>query len=128
LTKSKQHQIFKGVSIMQATAIGTMATSMPTIRPNDTGDNVRILQRLLNAYAGRIENSQNQFSELSVDGVFGQRTLDAVRKFQTEYRQDRNLSTDPRDPNYFPVDGIVGVLTWRGLGDFSYRRCRVDNN
>ena len=113
---------------MQASAIETMAISMPSIRLNDRGDNVRILQRLMNAYAGKIQDSQNQFSELSVDGVFGQLTFDAVQKFQTEYRQDRNSPTDPKDPNYFPVDGIVGTLTWRALGDFSYRRCRIDSN
>ncbi|MGB6295811.1 MAG: peptidoglycan-binding domain-containing protein [Rivularia sp. (in: cyanobacteria)] len=113
---------------MQASATKVMAISMPTIRPNDRGENVRILQRLLNAYAGKIQNSQNQFSQLDVDGIFGDKTDDAVRKFQTEYRQDRNLSADPKNPNYFPIDGIVGVLTWRGLGDFSYRRCRIGNN
>jgi peptidoglycan hydrolase-like protein with peptidoglycan-binding domain len=73
--------------------IGQAATNspMPSLRFGDSGDAVRVLQRLLinNRYAVR------------VDGVFGALTETAVRAFQNQ----RNLLPD----------GVVGSRTWREL-------------
>ncbi|MBD2356525.1 peptidoglycan-binding protein [Tolypothrix sp. FACHB-123] len=72
-------------------ARATSNASLPNLRFGDTGDAVRVLQRLLlnNRYA------------VKVDGVFGALTETAVKAFQNQ----RNLKTD----------GIVGQRTWREL-------------
>lgn len=63
----------------------------PQIKYGSQGDDVKELQRLLNA---------NGYS-LSVDGVWGDNTEAAVRKYQQQ--------------NGLTVDGIVGVNTWGSL-------------
>jgi peptidoglycan hydrolase-like protein with peptidoglycan-binding domain len=65
--------------------------SLPNLRFGDSGDAVRVLQRLLlnNRYA------------VKVDGAFGALTETAVKAFQNQ----RNLK----------ADGIVGSRTWREL-------------
>jgi peptidoglycan hydrolase-like protein with peptidoglycan-binding domain len=78
----------------QAQPLNTRAisnASLPNLRFGDSGDAVRVLQRLLlnNRYA------------VKVDGVFGALTETAVKAFQSQ----RNLKTD----------GIVGQRTWRDL-------------
>jgi peptidoglycan hydrolase-like protein with peptidoglycan-binding domain len=82
-TPANQAQPFN----VQATA----NASLPNLRFGDSGDAVRVLQRLLlnNRYA------------VKVDGVFGALTETAVKAFQSQ----RNLKTD----------GIVGQRTWRDL-------------
>ncbi len=45
------------------------------------------------------------FSTLKVDGFFGKKTEDAVKDFQGR-----------SEDSSFPVDGIVGSLTWEALG------------
>ncbi|NWF62586.1 MAG: peptidoglycan-binding protein [Fischerella sp.] len=65
--------------------------SLPTLRFGDSGDAVRVLQKLLlcNRYSVRI------------DGNFGALTETAIKSFQNQ----RNLV----------ADGIVGSRTWREL-------------
>lgn len=57
---------------------------------------VKVLQKRLQHYG---------FTSLKADGFFGKNTEDAVKDFQ-------GRSEDPS----FPVDGIVGLLTWEALG------------
>lgn len=63
----------------------------PLLRSGSQGNFVYLLQFILNQYG----------YNLSVDGIFGSRTLSAVRDFQ------RN--------NSLSVDGLVGTNTWRTL-------------
>ncbi|MFB2938807.1 peptidoglycan-binding protein [Aerosakkonemataceae cyanobacterium BLCC-F154] len=65
--------------------------SLPTLRKGSKGDDVKLLQAILNSYG----------YSLKVDGVFGQLTEDAVKRFQ----KSRGLK----------VDGIVGPKTWNAL-------------
>ncbi len=68
-----------------------MANNRPQIRYGASGDDVKELQRQLNA---------NGFS-LTVDGIWGDQTEAAVRKYQKQ--------------NGLSVDGIVGEKTWGSL-------------
>lgn len=63
----------------------------PVLRLNDTGDAVVVLQQRLTVWGAK----------LVVDGVFGDKTLTAVKSFQSAH----NLA----------VDGVVGPLTWAAL-------------
>ena len=63
----------------------------PLLRSGSQGNFVYLLQFILNQYS----------YNLTVDGIFGSRTLNAVRDFQ------RN--------NSLSVDGLVGTNTWRTL-------------
>lgn len=74
----------------QATATYTM----PTLRKDDKGLAVRVLQQLLNLYPFPSEI-------LTVDGSFGNKTKDVVIQFQAY----KGLAQD----------GIVGPITWDAL-------------
>ena len=67
------------------------ASSMPTLRFGDSGDAVRVLQRLLlsNGY------------DVGVDGTFAALTETAIKAFQ--------------DQRGLQADGVVGQGTWREL-------------
>ncbi|MBW4561417.1 MAG: peptidoglycan-binding protein [Mojavia pulchra JT2-VF2] len=65
--------------------------SLPNLRFGDSGDAVRVLQKLL----------LNNRYPVKVDGVFGALTETAVKAFQSQ----RNLV----------ADGVVGTRTWREL-------------
>ena len=65
-----------------------MALSWALVQEGDTGENVRSVQYLLNAH---------DFS-LTVDGIFGPNTNEAVRTFQSDH--------------HLTVDGKVGDQTW----------------
>ena len=65
--------------------------NFPVLRQDNQGNKVRMLQIYLNEYG----------YGLSVDGIFGGGTLNAVRDFQNK--------------NGLVVDGIVGRNTWRAL-------------
>ena len=65
--------------------------SLPTLRLNSKGDNVKYLQVILNYYG----------YELKVDGFFGSKTEVAVKQFQ----KSRKLT----------VDGVVGSKTWNAM-------------
>lgn len=72
-------------------AAPSAAVEHPTLRLTDSGPAVRTLQQLLNR-AG---------ADLVIDGLFGQTTLVAVRRFQA----NKGLT----------VDGEVGPKTWEAL-------------
>lgn len=67
--------------------------NMKTLRINSTGTQVWVLQQLLNRTV--------DFTCGKADGIFGTKTLAAVRAFQ--------------EANGLTVDGIVGKLTWAKL-------------
>ncbi len=69
------------------------ALTGPTLEQEATGADVEKLQRLLNAKGYLV----------SVDGDFGAKTFEAVKKFQ----RSRGLEDD----------GVVGPRTWRALGE-----------
>ena len=93
--------------------IGTVRPSAPAVAPSvapaapqsqyagvklrlgSRGDAVRHLQRELNSHG----------ASLAVDGVFGSRTLGAVKNLQSSAR--------------IAVDGVVGPHTWNALADSS---------
>ena len=66
------------------------------IRRGHTGDQVKNLQMLLNATLG---------TSLTIDGIFGSGTEDAVERFQRDYMGSS------------AVDGIVGANTKQALWD-----------
>ena len=65
-----------------------------TIRKGDRGDDVVYMQQLLMKMGYYVGNT-------GIDGIFGSKTLEAVRLFQWQHGLDR--------------DGIVGPLTWEAL-------------
>lgn len=69
------------------------ATKRPTLRRGDRGEDVVNLQTRLASMG---------YSVGKIDGIFGVKTLEAVKAFQI----DNNLT----------VDGIVGVKTWAVVG------------
>lgn len=73
------------------TGLSTSVATYPTIRKNARGDLVVQLQRILD---------KNGFS-LSIDGIFGPKTEEAVKAFQRKF--------------HLVVDGIVGPNTWNAL-------------
>lgn len=66
---------------------------MKTLRINSTGTQVKVLQWLL--------NDTTDYTVGRVDGIFGTKTLTAVRQYQ--------------EANGLTVDGIVGKKTWKKL-------------
>ena len=68
------------------------STSAALVRTGNRGEDVKTLQERLNALG---------YNCGDVDGIFGAKTLAAVKAFQTA----KSLS----------VDGIVGVQTWGAL-------------
>ncbi len=70
------------------------------VREASTGPAVRAVQDQIN-----FRNNRNGHT-LTVDGVFGPKTLAAVRAFQ------QAMAHEVRG---FPVDGVVGPLTWQAL-------------
>jgi peptidoglycan hydrolase-like protein with peptidoglycan-binding domain len=71
-----------------------------TVHRGSVGSAVRAVQDQIN-----FRNNKNGHT-LNVDGIFGSKTEAAVRAFQ------QAMSHEIRG---FPVDGIVGTLTWRAL-------------
>jgi peptidoglycan hydrolase-like protein with peptidoglycan-binding domain len=71
-----------------------------TVRKGSTGPAVRAVQDQVN-----FRNNRNGRT-LTVDGIYGLKTQAAVRAFQ------QGVAFDVRG---FPVDGIVGPLTWQAL-------------
>ena len=64
------------------------------LRQGMRGDSVRILQRMLNTAA----NQDTRLARVTLDGVYGEDTVNAVRLFQELYG--------------LTVDGITGPATW----------------
>ena len=69
----------------------TVSIELSVLRKGSKGEQVKTLQRLLNAFG----------NNLSVDGSFGNLTLSALKNYQKKY----NLE----------VDGICGGKTWNSL-------------
>ncbi len=76
----------------------SIAANHATIRKGSKGDEVRLLQTMLNQIMG---------AGLDVDGGFGAKTLAAVKSYQSSRGLD--------------VDGVVGPKTWAAL-ESEYRR------
>lgn len=94
------YTVVKGLASLDSEGIpGGNAVAYPGyyIRQGSRGDYVRVLQQYLNDLSGLY----SEIPAISVDGVFGRRTLAAVRAFQRLF----NLQ----------VDGIVGPRTWNTL-------------
>lgn len=70
----------------------------PTVRYSSTGKCVKELQGHLNKLT---DNNFHQLYYLTVDGIFGSKTLAAVKDFQKR--------------NGLEADGIVGPKTWRKI-------------
>jgi hypothetical protein len=87
-TGSKYETYKRGVKAGSRT-IGQFKT-----RPWSAGDDVKEVQRILNAWYPRAPR-------LALDGYFGPKTTDRIKTLQTRARLD--------------VDGIVGPKTWRTL-------------
>lgn len=68
-----------------------------------SGQPVRSLQYMLNQLA--VHN--DTFTRLAVDGIFGERTLEAVMIFQREY--------------HLPVNGVVDLDTWDAIREAYFR-------
>ncbi len=82
------------------------AACPPTIERGSTGTWVSVLQDDLRVYYNDkyYPNSPYNFHPpLAVDGIFGPNTENAVKDWQTLYAH--------------PVDGIVGPITWKSLGE-----------
>ena len=73
---------------------GGISVSKITLKIGNRGDAVVLLQERLNALG---------YNCGKVDGFFGQKTLEAVKAFQTV--------------NGLTIDGVVGVMTWAKLDD-----------
>jgi peptidoglycan hydrolase-like protein with peptidoglycan-binding domain len=76
---------------MQAT---TKSSQLPILRNSSQGEGVMLLQQILESQGYRTGG---------VDGIFGSKTEQAVKKFQTNFG--------------LVVDGMVGSKTWNKLGD-----------
>lgn len=79
----------------------TPTHAVPTELPAASGSSqpIRSLQYMLNQLA--IHN--DVLTRLAVDGIFGERTLEAVMVFQRE--------------NKLPVTGVVDLTTWNAIRD-----------
>ena len=77
----------------------TWSALIVQIRQGDNGDAVRAAQESL-AFRGGVGNPV-------VDGDFGPKTDASVRAFQQQVHDF--------DDKSFPVDGVVGPLTWQAL-------------
>ncbi len=69
-----------------------VTVELDVLRKGSTGGQVQTIQALLNGFIG---------TKLSIDGIFGTKTEDAVK----EYQRTRGLN----------VDGIVGEKTWNRI-------------
>ena len=89
------------VYLDQAVKVAGIPKSYPgtALRPGSTGDAVRTIQTQLNAIA----NNYPAIPKQAVDGVFGQGTQAAVKKFQEIF----NLAQD----------GVVGLGTWYKISE-----------
>lgn len=99
---------------MQSVNVKSRAIDMPLLEKNSQGRDVAYLQYLLISYGINIGPS-------GIDGKFSNDTQNAVRNFQTLRNQVPNFV----NPEQLTVDGIVGVITWRALGDNFYRTCNT---
>jgi hypothetical protein len=98
-TAVRAFQREKGLAVDGLVGEFTWSALIVQVRRGDTGDAVRAAQESL-AFRGGVGNPV-------VDGEFGPKTEALVRAFQQQVHDF--------DDKTFPVDGIVGPLTWRAL-------------
>jgi N-acetylmuramoyl-L-alanine amidase CwlA len=92
--KSKEDNTQKAETAQKAeNKAESVVYNMKTLRVGNTGTQVKVLQWLL--------NHTTDYTSGVVDGIFGTKTLAAVRQFQKA--------------NGLTVDGIVGKKTWQKL-------------
>lgn len=89
------------VFLQQALKVAGVPSSYPgsSLGIDASGDNVRTIQRQLNAIADNYPG----IKKIAADGVFGQATADAVRAFQGIFNM--------------PQNGIVDFATWYKISD-----------
>ncbi|MBD2775148.1 peptidoglycan-binding domain-containing protein [Iningainema tapete] len=82
------------------------SASLPTLRLGSRGNTVKAVQEVLKA-------SNYYFG--AVDGIFGDKTEEAVQVFQAEH--------------LLPVDGAIATLTWNALSklDFHASTCSMES-
>lgn len=71
--------------------------SVKTVKVNDKGDDVKLMQRLLKSYGYKDKKGH----VLELDGIAGESTIYALKKYQTKHD--------------LTVDGICGSKTWKKL-------------
>jgi len=76
------------------------------IKFGDEKSVVYIIQTLLNNFSSRYKN----FNNISLNGIYNQETVDAVRKFQSVIK--------------LPETGVMDIKTWNALTNIS-RICRM---
>jgi peptidoglycan hydrolase-like protein with peptidoglycan-binding domain len=91
-TPTQQEQTKQEPSKTVSSASSSEVITMRTLRNNSKGTQVKVLQWLLNT---------NGYDVGEVDGIFGKKTIAAVKAFQTAKGLD--------------VDGIVGKDTWSAI-------------
>lgn len=96
-----RHFYGESMYINFAEEVAGVPSSYPgyALRIGSTGDNVRKIQEQLNA----ISNNYPLIPKLTPDGIFGERTQDAVKTFQSVFGLTQ--------------DGIVGSRTWYRIQD-----------
>lgn len=82
------------------TTVPPPSAQRPTLRQGSRGDDVRVLQRLLNTFPTAL-------ARLNEDGNFGPLTDNRVREFQRA-----NVDSEGRQ---LTVDGVVGPRSWSAL-------------
>ena len=95
--------------INSAVSVSGVPSSWPGYNLNigASGDNVRTIQRQLN----RIAQNYPAIPTVTVDGIYGQRTAEAVRTFQRIF----NL----------PQSGIVDFPTWYSISNIYVAVSRI---
>lgn len=80
------------------------ATSIPGEHPHVTADNPTVMYRCRGMFVTYLQQrlTAKGYGVGLIDGIFGNKTLEAVKAFQAE--------------NNLVVDGIVGKKTWLALG------------
>ncbi len=98
------------IFLMQAQKVEGIPTSFPgNLQTGSSGENVRTIQRQLNAVSNNFPAIQKQ----RVDGVFGPATREAVETFQRAFQ--------------LPVTGIVDFGTWYRISDVFVAVTRISD-
>lgn len=98
----KTHVLAIGIADQQQKG-KTYMFEVKQIKKGDKSDDVRLAQELL--FANKLKGKDNK--QLAVDGIFGDNTEYAAKKFQEAHKDV--------DGNPLAVDGIIGKKTWAVL-------------
>ncbi len=82
----------------------------PLLQRGSQGECVKALQRELNMVRNRTPGTPGYYDRLVVDGIYGEKTVQAVKKFQRHH----TVRINGRDQKLV-VDGKVGPKTWKAL-------------